>query len=29
MSNIEIIVTGVVSLVSLLILAYSNRQRNK
>lgn len=29
MSNTEIIVTGIVSVVSLLIVAYFNRQRDK
>lgn len=29
MSNTEIMVTGIVSVVSLLIVAYFNRQRDK
>ena len=29
MSNVELIVTGLVSVLSLLIVAYFNRQRNK
>jgi hypothetical protein len=29
MSNVEMIVTGIVSVLSLLIMAYFNRQRDK